>query len=288
MLLVYSVEASGLTEVGRTATAGLGYALAPFQRMLLASCNSQLLLYAWRSGTLMQVDAIDTHIMLLSAQTLGDYILVADLIQSVSLLVYHPLEAQFELRSTEPSCSLALATDFVSPLAQACMVADSKHMLHLVRIADADDAEGIEPIEPAAAAPERMRVESSFCVGEVIHRLRRGQLVRGEGRHSAGEVVFGTMNGSVGVVASLSEKRFAFLEQLQALLLPLVPSLGNFSHKLYRHPPGCPGELSFIDGDLIARFLDLRPPLRERLASQMGTTAEELAAEIELFHQRLV
>ena len=288
MLLVYAAEHDKLTEVGRTATAGLGYALAPFQRMLLASCNSQLLLYAWRSGTLMQVDSIDTHIMLLSVQTLGDNILVSDLIQSVSLLVYHPLEARFELRSTEPSCSLALATDFVSPLAQSCMIADSKHMLHLVRIADTDEADGVEPIEPMLAAPERMKVESSFCVGEAIHRLRRGQLVRGEGRHSAGEVVYGTLNGSIGVVANLSEKRFAFLEQLQTLMLPLVPSVGSFSHKLYRHPPGAPSEHTFIDGDLIARFLDLRPALRERVAADMGTTAEELAAEIELFHQRLV
>lgn len=285
-LMVYHLQNQQLVFVSRTATAGLGYALEPFQRMLLASCNSQLLLYAWHTDTLMLVTSIDTHIMLLSVQTLGDHLLVGDLIQSVSLLVYHPLEAKFELRATEPSCSLALATDFVSPLAQSCMVADSKQTLHLVRILDVDEVEGIELIEPAAP-PERMRVESSFCAGEVIHRLRRGQLVRLEGRHSAGELVFATMNGSIGVVAMLSEPRFTFLDHLQTLLLPHVTSVGNFSHRLYRHPAGSPGEHTFIDGDLIARFLELRPPLKERLAAEMGTTAEELAAEIELFHQRL-
>lgn len=236
----------------------------------------------------MLVASIDTHIMLLSVHTLGDYILVTDLIQSVSLLVYHPLEATLEFRSTEPSCNLGLAADFISSLGNCCMVADSKNALHLVRIMDTDEQDGIEPIE-LAAPPERMRVESTFCAGDVIHRLRRGQLLHQEARQtSAGELVFATMSGSVGVVALLSEQRFAFLEQLQTLLLQHVASVGNFSHKLFRHPAGSPGEHTFIDGDLISRFLELRPPLQNSVASALGTTAEELAAEIELFHQRLV
>ncbi len=68
----------------------------------------QLNLYAWRGSQLVLTASVELHTMLLSVQTIGDYILVGDLIQGVSLVVYRSVEGMLELVSTEPVCNFVL------------------------------------------------------------------------------------------------------------------------------------------------------------------------------------
>ncbi len=156
--------------------------------------------------------------------------------------------------------------------------------MHIIRLTETEeDAE--EAFD--SAMPCMLRLESSFCVGEQIQKIKRGNLVRNDARRANSNVIFASTNGSIGVFAALSERRYTFFEQLQGQLHTRLNSAGNFSHRLFRHPPGLSEEPACIDGDLIARYAELPPLVKDRIAAEMSTTPEELAAEIDLYHQTL-
>ena len=57
-----------------------------------------------------------------------------------------------------------------------------------------------------------------FHLGEFVNRFRRGSLVMKLPDSEAAKIptlLFGTINGSIGVVASLPQQQFAFLSRLQ-------------------------------------------------------------------------
>ncbi len=73
--------------------------------------------------------------------------------------------------------------------------------------------------EERGAAARRAQVVGEFGLGEFVNRFRRGSLVMKLPDTEAariGTVLFGTINGAIGVVASLPKDRFDFLWRLQA------------------------------------------------------------------------
>jgi hypothetical protein len=192
-LTVYSCKArGGLTDISSTATAGLGYGLAAFNRLLVATCNSQVVLYAWSERRLTAVTAIECGIMALSVSTLGDFVLVSDLLQSMSLLIFRHVERSLELEllCKDVSCGVAqgtalfasmrsrrsltdkllwhrIAADFLTGDADYMVAGDNKYNLHVMRLTDTAE-ESHSQSEPGAV---KLQIENSFYSGESILKL---------------------------------------------------------------------------------------------------------------------
>ena len=96
-----------------------------------------------------------------------------------------------------------------------------------------------------------------FHLGEFVNRFRAGSLVMKLPDSEAAKiptVLFGTINGSIGVVASLPQQQFAYLSRLQvrscwqheqpaALRMLATPELGmgsNLHFQLVRARQCCP------------------------------------------------
>jgi DNA damage-binding protein 1 len=98
-------------------------------------------------------------------------------------------------------------------------------------------------------------------------RIRRPIVVTGS------QTLFGTVDGTLGVVLGLDGRTAAFFSTLERAMAQVVRPVGDFSHQLYRarqderriHPAH-----GFVDGDLVESFLDLDRSVMEAIAAEMN------------------
>lgn len=81
--------------------------------------------------------------------------------------------------------------------------------------------------------------------------------------------IFGTINGVVGIVASIPEEYFQFFHKLEIAMESVIRGVGGFSHREWRgfcsDKKESEQSFNFIDGDLIESFLDLKKPRMEEV-----------------------
>ena len=141
----------------------------------------------------------------------------------------------------------------------------------------------------AATDEERGRLEvvGEYHLGEFVNRFRHGSLVMRLPDSEMGQVptmIFGTINGVIGVIASLPHDHYVFLEKLQAILVKFIKGVGSLSHEQWRsfHNDKKTSEArNFVDGDLIESFLDLNRGKMEEVAKAMAVPVEELSKRVE-------
>ncbi|KAL3932751.1 MAG: hypothetical protein SGBAC_010704 [Bacillariaceae sp.] len=87
------------------------------------------------------------------------------------------------------------------------------------------------------------------------------------------QTVFGTVDGTLGVILGLDGPTAAFFSCMQRALQTAVTPVGNFSHQQFRafnaeqriHPSH-----GFVDGDLIESFLDLDKSTMQKVVDEMN------------------
>ena len=219
----------------------------------------------------------------------GDFIVVGDLMKSISLLVYKPDEGVIEERARDFNPNWMTAVCALDD--ETYLGAENSFNLFTVR-----------KNSDAAADEERSRLDviGEYHLGEFVNRFRAGSLVMrlpgdgdgaglGLGLDASNEAptrLFGTVNGAIGVVASLPESTHTFLAALQKAMNKVVSGVGGFSHDAWRsfhneHRSRLVEARGFVDGDLIESFLDLRPEKASEVASVVGVGVEELTKRIE-------
>lgn len=106
----------------------------------------------------------------------------------------------------------------------------------------------------AATDEERGKLElvGEFHLGEFVNRFRHGKLIFGFLLFRANVIVgslvmkqpenesaniptmiFGTVNGVIGVVATLPKELYEFLHKLQSRLTAVIKGVGGFTHEQY-------------------------------------------------------
>lgn len=92
-ILVFSVEDGKLNLVAEKEVKGAVYNLNAFNGKLLAGINQKIALYKWTlrddvTRELQYESSHHGHILALYVQSRGDFIVVGDLMKSISLLIY--------------------------------------------------------------------------------------------------------------------------------------------------------------------------------------------------------
>lgn len=133
----------------------------------------------------------------------------------------------------------------------------------------------------------RLEVVGEYHLGEFVNRFRHGSLVMRLPDSDIGQiptVIFGTVNGVIGVIASLSHEQYVFLEKLQSNLVKVIKGVGGLSHEQWRsfnNEKKTADARNFLDGDLIESFLDLNRMRMEEISKSMGVSVEELCKRVE-------
>lgn len=132
-----------------------------------------------------------------------------------------------------------------------------------------------------------MEVVGEYHLGEFVNRFRHGSLVMRMPDSEIGQIptlIFGTVNGVIGVMASLPQKQYAFLEKLQTSLRKVIKGVGGLSHEQWRsftNEKRTAEARNFLDGDLIESFLDLSRSKMEEISKGMDVQVEELCKRVE-------
>ncbi|CAJ1049258.1 DNA damage-binding protein 1 [Xyrichtys novacula] len=258
-IVVFHYTDGKLQTVAEKEVKGAVYSMVEFNGKLLASINSTVRLYEWTAEKELRTECNHyNNIMALYLKTKGDFILVGDLMRSVLLLAYKPMEGNFE----------EIARDFNPNWMSAVEILDDDNFL------GAENAFNLFVCQKDSAATtdeERQHLQEVgvFHLGEFVNVFCHGSLVlQNLGESSTptqGSVLFGTVNGMIGLVTSLSEGWYSLLLDLQNRLNKVIKSVGKIEHSLYpfyiqtsfhteRKTEQATG---FIDGDLIESFLDL-------------------------------
>lgn len=162
------------------------------------------------------------HILVLSLISRGDFIIAGDVLKSVSLLLYKPSDNMIE----------EIARDY-----------DSKN-LTAIELFNEDTLIGsdtcfniftLQRNNEAATDEERSKLEivGQFHLGEFVNRFRHGSLVMkvadGEG-YNFPTILYGTISGSLGVIASIPRDLFELLFKVQVKLTSVIKGVGSLTH----------------------------------------------------------
>ncbi|KAK3248999.1 DNA damage-binding protein 1a, partial [Cymbomonas tetramitiformis] len=126
-----------------------------------------------------------------------------------------------------------------------------------------------------------------YHLGEFVNRFRHGSLVMCLPDSEAAQIptlIFGTVNGVIGVLASLPYAQFTMLNSLQKSLNKVVKGTGGFLHDEWRsfsNERRTVESSNFIDGDLIEHFLDLKQDSQDEVARLMDMSVEEISKRVE-------
>ncbi|CAL8244014.1 unnamed protein product [Lota lota] len=260
-IIVFHYTDGKLQTVAEKEVKGAVYSMVEFNGKLLASINSTVRLYEWTAEKELRTECNHyNNIMALYLKNKGDFILVGDLMRSVLLLAYKPMEGNFE----------EIARDFNPNWMSAVEILDDDNFL------GAENAFNLFVCQKDSAATtdeERQHLQEVgvFHLGEFVNVFSHGSLVlQNLGESSTptqGSVLFGTVNGMIGLVTSLSESWYSLLLDLQNRLNKVIKSVGKIEHSLYpllvllthtlKLNSLTEQATGFIDGDLIESFLDL-------------------------------
>jgi DNA damage-binding protein 1 len=133
----------------------------------------------------------------------------------------------------------------------------------------------------------RLEVVGEYHLGEFVNRFRHGSLVMRLPDSDVGQIptaIFGTVNGVIGVIASLPHEQYLFLEKLQSNLRKVIKGVGGLSHEHWRsfnNEKKTVDARNFLDGDLIESFLDLNRSKMDEISKVMSVSVEELCKRVE-------
>ncbi|CAG4984132.1 unnamed protein product [Colias eurytheme] len=252
-IILFHWSEGKLTQVAEKEIKGGCYTLVEFNGKLLASINSTVRLFEWTSEKELRLECSHfNNIVALYLKVKGDFILVGDLMRSMSLLQYKQMEGSFE----------EIARDY------------SPNWMTAVEILDDDTFLGAENSfnlfvcqKDSAATTDEERQQMSymgqFHIGDMVNVMRLGSLV-GQSADTAAPVanpaLLATVTGAICLVVQLSPELYEFLHQLEERLTHAIKSVGRVPHAFWRSfntdIKTEPAE-GFVDGDLIESFLDL-------------------------------
>uniref|UniRef100_A0A672JI02 Uncharacterized protein n=1 Tax=Salarias fasciatus TaxID=181472 RepID=A0A672JI02_SALFA len=222
-IIVFHYTDGKLQTVAEKEVKGAVYSMVEFNGKLLASINSTVRLYEWTAEKELRTECNHyNNIMALYLKTKGDFILVGDLMRSVLLLAYKPMEGNFE----------EIARDFNPNWMSAVEILDDDNFL------GAENAFNLFVSAFRPSVPQRCK---SFFMSPKLQRCVCMCVC-----------VFVCV---AGLVTSLSEGWYSLLLDLQNRLNKVIKSVGKIeSFHTERKTEQATG---FIDGDLIESFLDL-------------------------------
>lgn len=281
-ILVFIVEDGKLQLIAEKETKGAVYSLNAFNGKLLAAINQKIQLYKWASREDGGSRELQTecghhgHILALYVQTRGDFIVVGDLMKSISLLIFKHEEGAIEERARDYNANWMSAVEILDD--DIYLGSENNFNLFTVR----KNSEGATDEERS-----RLEVVGEYHLGEFVNRFRHGSLVMRLPDSDVGQiptVIFGTVNGVIGVIASLPHDQYLFLEKLQTSLRKVIKGVGGLSHEQWRsfyNEKKTVEAKNFLDGDLIESFLDLSRIRMEDISKAMAVPVEELMKRVE-------
>lgn len=302
-ILVFEIlEDKKLSLLTERETKAAVFTLAPLNGKLVAGVGSKVFVYkivvkdeegVVMSGqpTLHQDCGHHGHILALYLKTHGDFILVGDLLRSMTLLRFKSEDGLLE----------EVARDFNSNFMRSIEILGDGDDYFL----GTDDSGNIFTMKrrlDAATEEERAKLESQgdIHLGDYINTIRQGSLtkqpdadlVKASSESSpasasqqslinavtgtpsqSSSYLFGTITGSIGTILTLSEDVYNFFAALERSVKSVSSGFAGLSHADWRsfaNERRSTPQKNIVDGDLVESFLDFNRETQELIVKQLN------------------
>ena len=246
----------------------------------------------------------------------GQYVMVLDMRQSMSILMFHAPTNSNGLQTAATAATLdEVARHYDSMWLTAC----ESFSAHDDLLLTADQSRNLltlkRNLDPSLSQEERQRLETvgKWHSGEQINVIVKGSLVMNlpndsdassaaaggpAASSSAMDVslfagsddrvipthLLGSTSGAILVAAPLSHSAYTFFAKLEAELENVVRGVGGLSHRewrQYQDERRVEDSQAVIDGDLIQLFLELSHKQQEQVAKAIGVKLQECVKRVE-------
>ncbi|XP_028397691.1 DNA damage-binding protein 1-like [Dendronephthya gigantea] len=271
-LILFHLEDGKLTQVAEKEVKGSVYSLVEFNGKIVAGINSTVSVFEWTSDGELKVEcSYHDTVLALYIKCKGDFILVGDLMRSVKLLLYKPVEGSLE----------EIALDYNPNWMMAIEILDDETFL------GSENSFNLFTVQKDSSTAEDDRTTlqdiGKYHLGESVNVFRHGSLVMehlGETSNPfQGTVLYGSVTGAIGIIGQISQDLYEFLTQLQAQMNKVIKSVGKIDHSFWRSfstERKIEESRGFIDGDLIESFLDLPRAQMDEVASNLQIQEENM------------
>ncbi|KAI8149358.1 CPSF A subunit region-domain-containing protein [Fennellomyces sp. T-0311] len=296
-VLAFQVKANGEYKlIDAFKVPGVVYSIKPFMGSIVASVEGSLfymdkLKLDDEPGSRLRLDMkIHANVEALSIDTRGEFILVGDMIRSMSLI---------KLQDPSTMSLQKIAADY-SPCWMTCVKilqdniflgAETYYNLFTAK-RDLDIISEDESMH--------LEISGEFHLGDQVNCFREGSLAqwatdtRKSNQAPVVTTMYATANGAIGVIRSLTLDEYKLLAMVQTNILSVVKSIGDFDHgswRMFRNSTKASEMRQFIDGDLVENYLKLTG--REKLqvveggdgGERIPLTVEELDVLISKLHR---
>ncbi len=215
------------------------------------------------------------------------FAIVGDLMRSISLVQYYPEHKTLEEIARDFNSNWTTAIEMLH--ANVYLGAENWNNLFCLRRNTASTSAEVQC---------RLETVGEYHLGEMCNKFLPGSLVmpvssskskqrttpespskanRAAARKppvvTGSQTLFGTVDGTLGVILGLDGKTAAFFSCLERAMSSTIQPVGDLEHRMFRavqanhrvHPAH-----GFIDGDLIESFLDLDQTLMEKVVTAMN------------------
>ncbi|KAG0048736.1 DNA damage-binding protein 1a [Gryganskiella cystojenkinii] len=228
-ILVFEVtENSQLQLTAVTEVKGGVMSIKEFNGKLLCGINEHICLYSWKpenvaTDTKLAVEC--THrgfIFLLSLAVQGEFIIAADLMKSMTLLRYKSTENKIEEIARDPSMDMLTTLEAID---DETFIGANVHgsLYTLIKNTDPTNED----------AGKQLQWSGGWNLGDPVNRIKHGTLVMANHDGDAPAVpklLFATVSGAIGVIATLTLERYELLHQLEVNMSKVIKGVGGLDH----------------------------------------------------------
>jgi len=256
------------------------FSLADLSGRLVAGVGSKVIVFSWESvdgnRVLKPRGEHRGNIMALYVATRGDFVIVGDLMKSITVLVHNSNDGS--LKETARDYNLNWMTSVELFDDENFIGAENSYNIFSL----AKNSAGVNEEER-----NRLEVTGEFHLGEFVNRFRHGSFVMklpdNEGPNVR-TLIWGSVSGAVGILAQIPAEYFTLFLKVQTSMEKKVKTVGQLSNEEFRqfsNERKLSPERGFIDGDLIESFMDLSPALRNEIAADAGVGVDVIVKGIE-------
>ncbi|MCJ1394552.1 hypothetical protein MMC18_007431 [Xylographa bjoerkii] len=267
-----------LRVVTEVAVKGACRALAMMDGKIVAALVKTVVIYDFEDDTLRKIASYRTATAPIDIAITGNFIAVADIMKSVSVVEF--------ARGTagEPDTLTEVARHFQTSWSTAIANVDDNTYLE-------SDAEGnlmvLRQNVGGITADDRRRLEvtSEIRLGEMVNRIRRINVPTSTDATVIPRAFMATVDGSIYLFALIRQSKQDLLMRLQSNVAKYVHSPGNVPFNKYRAFKNEVREAEepyrFVDGELIEKFLDCPPAMQEEIVEGLGVGVEDVRGMVE-------
>jgi DNA damage-binding protein 1 len=297
-ILLFEIRDNGiqriLSLVAEKDIRGCAMDLEPFNGKLLVAVGGKIQLYRYggededdqNKELVLEYICKGSRVTTLTLQSRGDFILAGDMMKSISLLNYKPLDGTIEEIARDYSYTWLSATEIIDD--DHFLAADSCYNLFTAQ----------KNNEAVTDELKRQLVQvGKYHLGDFVNKFAHGSLVMNisappstdkdgdqqlstidQESRAPPTIIYGTVSGAIGVIAQLSHETYLFMEKVQTAMREVIGGIGGLKHEEYRaykterRAEEC---TNFLDGDLIERFVDLNAEQKEQVVEKMRKLGDE-------------